>query len=338
MRRYRLPLRPAPLPEELLSSWIVRLAYAHGMKLQSFCHELWPTRNIWNRDPDRSADDRLMQSLSELTGVSFEAVRATTLRAYEGVLFRRQIRNGNTRWLMPLGIYHRVRKRSGLQVCPLCLRSDRIPYYRRIWRLSLFTTCSTHGTVLLDGCPRCEKPIHLHRSEMGRRNEFRFDNNRCYNCGYLFADTPPKAADARLHAVHLLHEALLGGRFSFPQETISYFDVLGHILRLLTSTRPRLRKFQENVSAMTNTQQAPVLTLARQRLCLHFDSLPVEVRAELLAAAFHLIQCWPTAMAEAFGRSHLRNSDVLRDFTHRPDWYKDFLVLRSAAQNLSLPA
>lgn len=82
------------------------------------------------------------------------------------------------------------------------------------------------------------------------------------------------------------------------------------------------------MSALTDTKQAPIGALRQQRLTLHFDSLPVQIRGELLIAGFELVHRWPTLMAEAFGLSDLRRSDVLRDFSHRPAWYEEFMVRR----------
>src|SRR5215213_7254788 len=81
------PAHIKPQPDELLSSWLVRLAMAHASKLHTFCSIIWPRKQIWNRDIDRSADTELLQTLSDKTDTSIERVRATTLAGYESVLF-----------------------------------------------------------------------------------------------------------------------------------------------------------------------------------------------------------------------------------------------------------
>ena len=48
------PAHPKPLPDELLSSWMVRIAGQHGLKLHTFASAVWPGISIWNRDIDRS--------------------------------------------------------------------------------------------------------------------------------------------------------------------------------------------------------------------------------------------------------------------------------------------
>ena len=46
------PWRPRPQADELLSSWLRRIALGNSAKLHSFCHAVWPGLQIWNRDID----------------------------------------------------------------------------------------------------------------------------------------------------------------------------------------------------------------------------------------------------------------------------------------------
>src|ERR1041384_2821464 len=163
------PARVRPLPDELLSSWLMRLAMAHGLKLHTFCSMAWPKKAIWNRDLDKSAAELLINGLAARTGYAVATVRATTLSAYEGQLYEKHNSFGNTVWIMPVGIYHRTRRHFGLQFCAHCLAEDRTPYWRRSWRLALTTVCHRHGAMLQDCCPKCGAPINFHRAELGNR-------------------------------------------------------------------------------------------------------------------------------------------------------------------------
>ncbi|MDQ3818853.1 MAG: TniQ family protein, partial [Acidobacteriota bacterium] len=136
---------------------------AHGLKLHTFCTLLWDKRPIWNRDIDKCADDGILTVLEQRTGTPFERVRASTLAAYEGALYERHNAFGNTFWIMPLGIYHRIRRMHGVQYCPSCLEEDKTPYFRRAWRLAFVTVCAKHRRLLLDACPRCDGPVNFHR-------------------------------------------------------------------------------------------------------------------------------------------------------------------------------
>src|SRR5947209_15013384 len=124
----------------------------------------WPHKSIWNRDIYKSADAEVLRTLSEKTATPAERVRATTLAAYEGMLYEKHNHFGPTAWIMPVGVYHRTRRQFGLQYCPRCLADDKDPYYRRRWRLAFMVLCETHHTLLLDRCPRCGAAVNFHRN------------------------------------------------------------------------------------------------------------------------------------------------------------------------------
>lgn len=198
------PVHLKPQADELLSSWLMRLAAAHALKLHTFCALTWTRRKqIWNRDIDKCADESILNLLVEKTGTRPEVVARTTLAAYEGYLYERHNPYGNTRWIMPVGVYHRTRRRHGLQFCPRCLAEDDAPYYRRSWRLAFVTFCERHGTTLSDRCPRCYAPVNFHRNELGHRAKWAADSvTLCHACGYDLRETseaqPTGLADCRI--------------------------------------------------------------------------------------------------------------------------------------------
>ena len=152
------PVRPKPLPDEILSSWLMRLAMAHGVKLHTLSTATWPQKAVWNRDIDKSADEEVVRVLAGKTATSLERAWSTVLSAYEGRLFESYNYYGPTPWLLPVGVYHRVRQRYGQQFCPRCLAEDEEPYYRRRWRLAFMVCCEHHRVTLCDRCPRCTSP------------------------------------------------------------------------------------------------------------------------------------------------------------------------------------
>jgi hypothetical protein len=105
-----LPLRPRPYEDELLSSWLLRLAKSNGAKLQRFCDCMFgKDRQLWNRDIDRTPPGRILRDLSSATRVSLTTIETLTLDAYRGLLFRYPLATGQQRWILPLGMYHRKR-------------------------------------------------------------------------------------------------------------------------------------------------------------------------------------------------------------------------------------
>ena len=142
------PVHLKPKDDELLSSWLVRLAWAHALKIQTFCAlEFGRGKQIWNRDIDRLADREVLAVLAEKTATPFERAFGTTLAAYEGFLFDEYARCAHIPWIMRVGVYHRVRTRFGFSSVGVP-REDEDPYYRRKWRLAFVTYCERHGAPL----------------------------------------------------------------------------------------------------------------------------------------------------------------------------------------------
>ena len=61
--------------------------------------------------------------------------------------------------------------------CPECLDEDKIPYFRKIWRLKEYSICKKHNIELLSRCSQCLTPLTISKSF--KEKDFTF----CYKCG-----------------------------------------------------------------------------------------------------------------------------------------------------------
>lgn len=324
-----LPARMAPLPDELLSSWLVRLAMAHGIKLHSFCVEIFGRKTqIWNRDIDKSADERLLKILSERTGIPFPRIVQTTLAAYAGKIYEKHNPKGNTVWIMPLRIYHRQRLRCGLQFCPYCLLEDAEPYFRREWRLSWISVCEKHGIRLLDICPDCQKPIVFHRQEMGIRNQpVSFSMIECAFCETLW--TAPKwlrkcvKADQKSIDFQVFLKKIVDDSWgeipgSGLVHSILYFKGLKQILRIL-SVCNRSVKFREHLIHRSGIN-IPLVSKD-----MNFDNLGVDQRYQVLQAAKCLLDRWSIGFIDSAQNSKTWSSVLLPQNGDVPFWYSSII-------------
>jgi len=152
----------------------------------------------------------------------------TTLRAYEGYVFEKLNVQGISKWIRPLGIYHRTRKLSGLRWCPACLETDEVPYFRRAWRMSFTSTCSKHGLILANRCHYCGQPCMIHKAEF----------LSCHNCGTKLTTHPRRKAESiALQAEYRLQKMALDGVYGLPESGIAhsilYFDIWYRIMSLI---------------------------------------------------------------------------------------------------------
>lgn len=192
------PVRYKPLPGELLSSWIVRLAHGHGMRVGSFCNlALGAESRVMKVDVDRFSPEWLLASLALHTGTRLEVVRRTTLRIYEGMLYPEFHVAGCLPWVISVKLSKNARLGPGLQFCPYCLRGDPVPYFRLRWRIALQTFCEQHRCLLLDRCPNCGACLFIQRVDTNLCRVANDGTCYCHNCDYDLRHAESTAIDDR---------------------------------------------------------------------------------------------------------------------------------------------
>lgn len=160
----RWPKAQSLLADELVSSWLIRNAFAHGCSPMSLTGSIWPGWRCWTIDLDRGIPDRKLLPLSKMTGIAVSDIYSSTLRPIAKALNPAlDHHKGMWPWILGLGARNR-RHSGGLQCCPLCL-AEPVPYYRLSSRLAWHTCCEKHQVRLIDRCPECEAPLQPHLLE-----------------------------------------------------------------------------------------------------------------------------------------------------------------------------
>lgn len=306
----------------------MRSVQANGLRAHSFCRMTFgSSAQIWNRDLDRTASQDVLRVLAESTGASLDELAGGMLSSYEGVLFEHHNPSGNTKWILPLGIYHRTRKRYGLQFCPRCLAEDQQPYYRKHWRLAFSTMCDQHSVMMHDRCPRCEAPVAFFRVELGAQNKFSGASiTQCHQCGFDLCRAPPygpSSPDAMslvaLRSLVTFHD--LGWWFS-GQETMhyapQYFEVLHHLVTFLATDKGG--RLLSHIERETGWKYVDAGTLEK----IPFEFRPVGQRHGLLLAALWFLAEWPDRFVAACRQAKLSRTAVTRD-EYFPWWYEKAL-------------
>lgn len=319
-----LPLHPQPHSDEILSSWMVRLALANGYPLHTFYAKLLGYKGpIWNRDTDRHPGEALLALLERYTGQSLATLRGLTLQAYEGILFEQLPMIGNAAWIVSVGVFHRKRTRLGIQFCPQCICSDTETYYRRSWRLAICAVCTQHECLMEQCCPVCQAPVAFHRHGIGR-SKFIWANvlYLCHRCGTDLRLTPTTTINWRddsawrtlLNTVDGLEQGS-----GFPQalglsSSIPFF----HGFRLLVilirghhgyKLRQRLQKEFGDDFIDDFVFQRP-----------EFEGLSARARLKLMLAACWLLGDWPKRFVSICNDTQLTRSRLIEDPRNLPFW------------------
>lgn len=297
------PWRPRPESDELLSSWLRRVALGNSAKLHTFCNAVWPGLQIWNRDIDCLAPTPLMETMSASTGVPPAQVEATTFRPLVGTLFEDVRVAGPTSWILAVGVYHRTRRRSGQQWCPLCLARDTETYYRRRWRLALASTCSPHGTVLCDHCHECGAPAVPHRGT----------DPFCHLCKADRREHPVALADSQalqfeFRLAEMLDPDVLPRSELEAQHPLAYYGVVHKVMTTLKGGA-RSQALRNEVANHWGGDPSPFGSY-------QLEFMPSEERQRLAALTARAMRGWPWLFV-----AHCADAGVWKSWAfgdHRP--------------------
>lgn len=314
------PIRYKPLPDELLSSWVVRLAHGHGLKVQTFCNLIFGNRHqVWNRDIDRLGPDWLVNELSARTGTPLAIAYGTTLRAYEGWLYPRFKASGALQWIQTLKMYHRKFEGFGLQYCSQCLREGPEPYFRKSWRVTFNTVCVRHQCMLRDRCPNCGAGVAFHRRDMGHGDVVLADSMAgCHQCGFDLGEAgaePIISYDVQASDWHAGLCEQLTSPDSAQSIELDSFGVMRQFSMLLTSRYPTV-KLHAHVCDQLGVLEMQLAT----------GRVATETRSQ--HERHHLIQLVAWLMADleprlrmAWRAKAVRYNHFGKDFECAPEWY-----------------
>lgn len=321
-----LPAHPRSRPGELLSSWIVRLARANRIKVHALCARIGGNMApVWNRDVDRMAPPWLIERLALLTGRPVAEIYETTLADLADRIDTDHHPNGNSTWLLPLGIWHRQRLKFGLQFCPICLRMDEDPYIRRSWRLAFYTECEHHHTLLVDRCTSCGKPHTYFRGELGDRNAIRAPSMAiCTHCGFDLGlapvdrfEWPDWQTAVAVRTLQFMNDfgwaALDGKTYGKSAEILL---VLRQVITMLSSST-KDGQLYDAVADQIWPQGYHVLGSRGEA----YERRGVTERHRLFGMAVWLLQEWPQRFEMCVRIADVRRSYFLSGIDGLPPWF-----------------
>jgi hypothetical protein len=312
------PIHPKPRPDELLSSWLMRIAIRSGSDLKTLCKQLLESEHGTPREIDRVYSTILIQKVAEGTGQSQDIVQTSTLAHDEGYVYLNR-GYGMNQWIFPTTVFDKM-THNGLAYCPDCLAKDAEPYYRKSWRYSFNPVCPVHRRFLRQACPSCKAPFIYFTTDTIPNERIM---HHCLQCGHCLSDWPTESADPelldRLVGIQL---ALAEGiaRNTFYLQNCGAVSALTYLQILHTLTYAmRLPKWAAWVLA--NYQDVPV-NLSLAPLERDHETLPLEMRSPeaigtSLCLASTLIVDWPASVIKLnkIGALPYRNLAVIQDFS-----------------------
>lgn len=312
---YDFLIIPQPQPDELLSSWLTRSAFAHGYPLTTFIsmflkHDGSALSRI---DIDFKDDPILFEVLAKKSRFPIDQLTHMSLRSEEGYLFEsdhgfyppKQIR-----------ILKDKRTHYGLMFCPKCLAEDTHPYYRKQWRYHFYNACTKHKVFLLDRCGICQERIRITKMKVSETIAL------CNKCG----------RDLRLTSTHSMSDLL-----AYGIKAIKWFEK-GLINGYFTINSMQIRSlfiFQVHTIFSALLDKGEQLQLAAFPMIDHYIALckkeehyhskkatPIYKNFYLNAMVYYLLQNLPDHLKQFAADNHLTHRNFTHDFQNKPFWYQ----------------
>jgi len=302
-----------PQPDELLSSWVYRLAWRNGIKTHTLTKRFWQHPGVpWGGDGDLRVGVDDLERLATLARQPLEAVWRSSLQSYEGILFDDGVR-------APAGIAYlggrgKQRTRFGLAICPECLAEDEVPYFRRHWRVSCVVSCQVHQRLLLDACPGCDRGITLTSTDQGSsRLGDRQDGTACRHCRFDWRTASRDRNQVSLEADFWTLQSHLNNSLSDtwttspagdPVMTMALFRGVRYVLRALAGGGQNMR-LANAVAPQLGMLPLPVRSFDEKH---DFDGYRLCDRAYLLRQAAWVLKDWPERFVWAAKSTRTRPS------------------------------
>lgn len=309
-----LLVRPVPISRsddrESLSSWMFRLASANGFEnySQLLSNERIKVPHLATIDIEPSRWD-LMAALHRLSLHPKEHLESHTLEADLSTLSAFSP-IGNTRWVLTACTSKTV-KGPRFMLCPACLATDEIPYWRAHWRLSVSTICNKHKTLLLDVCPWCHEPFTINGSRKAALTQ-------CASCQSCLLGITPKARKVKRGAW------LRGGPSNniatdFPIP-LSHSHLWWDGVRVLLAvfSRPKISKKLQCLDLPRPTKL--FLQQLADGVRLDFDNQSVGARDELLNLVDWITQNWPSRFVSQMDSARISWTDFSACEVQMPYW------------------
>lgn len=323
MAEYKLlPAFCKPYEDELLSSWLTRMAFDHGLGTKDFCDQIWS--RYTNLDIDRLISKENLQALVEQTGCSFEQVRATTLAGCENHIFTSPNDHVMDNWV--LANNHQTRTWGpGLLYCPKCLIKK--PYFKKQWRLAISFVCTECNCYLNECCPHCGAKSCL---MAGQGSVYTAHTNTaylltCHSCGNDVTKCIPKPADGRVVAAQKrLYTIAAEGLNEKVVYTESYFRVLHHLAKLLIVVKtqevrndPKLMRFVKYLYRVNGFEKLVEIKQTHKLV----RKLPLHDRAIVITTACWLLEDWPNRFINKCSDHGITRKMILGGFSNAPFWF-----------------
>lgn len=165
------PIQIRPKNDELLSSWLVRLAHENCVSITSLLDSIGLAKYA-QEDFDLIESSEFFKALTKAARISKQDLVQCQIRDWAKLTGSAS--QCTRKWIVP--VCHRHPK---LRYCPECLKENF--FFRKEWRITWLGACPKHHVVLEEGCCNCGEGLQPGRVA------WRESLSSCWSCRLPFS-------------------------------------------------------------------------------------------------------------------------------------------------------
>ncbi len=303
---------PTPLDDEVFSSWFVRLAYAHHIHPQTFINLYFGLKNRgrFRKNIDTSLDEKLLKQIQTMCKNKINILNLT-LKTYSGYLQEDDINIASNRFF------------SHLRFCPMCLREDKIVYFRKKWNFTFSTICLKHNCFLYESCPKCNEQLSILKMY---KNDLPFNN--CTKCGFELK----KSRKLRVSNKFLLgvqgqkniYTVLDSGYIQFDNYVIysfCFFDTINQLTKLIISKQNF--KYLETLFLFKLLNDCKEIKINSSKSI--YLQISIKENFALCGLIWHLFEKYPKNLKQFICTNNLTHWDMVKEIRYLSFWYDNLV-------------
>ncbi|MDD5405608.1 MAG: TniQ family protein [Sulfurovaceae bacterium] len=304
---------PIPYNDELFSSWFARLSYAHYLHPKTFINLYFglENRSLFKKNIDTSLNMKLLNRIKTMCNDKVDVFNLT-LKTYSGYIQENDIEIASNRFF------------SDLKFCPICLRKDNVPYFRKYWKLAFSTVCTLHNCFLYDSCPQCNSKLSILKMH---KDKFAF--TYCSKCGFEFK----KARKINVNQKHImgihgqanLQHIADKGYAELDNDVSVYsfyiFDVIIQLTKLIIS--------RKNIKFINKHPLFAILKKSFNRKPNQAKSIYIQLNIKekfaLFGLIWYLFEKYPKNFTSFMKENNLTHWNMVKDIKYVSFWYENLL-------------
>jgi len=299
---------PKPLKDEIFSSWFTRLSYAHHLHPHTFINLYFGVKNRgkFKKNIDTSLNKDMLSLIQTMCNNKVQPFKLT-LKIHSGYLQEDAITVASNRFLGPL------------KFCPLCLQKDKIPYFRKYWKLVFYNACKEHQCYLYDTCPQCKNPLSILKMY---NNNFPF--NYCSTCGFELKKAKKQTIKQQfivgLYQQNRLYNILTKGYVKFGKDIVysfCFFDVITQLTKIIM--------LQKNIlfiqyHPLFNFLENPLYTKINSAKSVYLQ-LNIIQNYALFGIILSLFDKYQNNLQQYINANHKTHWDMVKEIRYLSYWY-----------------